>query len=279
MLTIMRFTFREAFSRKILLVSIIIALVFLGLFWTGVYFAVRDIERDHNQVLAAVIYPQLLLFGLYFGGFVVSFLAILSSAGLISGDIESGTIQSVATKPLRRSSIILGRFFGQGIFLAFYAAVLFAVIYTIVRTLTGMDLAGSGQAMAVFAMQPIVLLSASLLTSTLTSTIAGGAVVFMLYTLSVIGGFIEQIGWMINNLYLKNAGIVSSLIMPADSLYRKNVHILLRHQADSPLASFQQMGPFGSLAEPSMWMMVYTLAYIAVLVTLAMYAFNKKDLG
>lgn len=227
----------------------------------------------------AVIYPQMLLLGLYFGGFIVSFLAILSSAGLISGDIESGAIQAVATKPVRRTSIVLGRFLGQGIFLSFYAAALFAVIYTVVRTQTGMDLAGSGQAMAVFSLQPVVLLSASLLASTLTTTIAGGAVVFTLYTLSVIGGFIEQIGWIINNLYLKNAGIVSSLVMPADSLYRKNVHILMQHQADSPLASFQQMGPFGSLAEPSVWMMVYTLAYVAVLVALAMYAFNKKDLG
>lgn len=279
MLTIMRFTFREAFSRKILLVSVIVALVFLALYWTGVFFAVRDIERAQNRILAAVIYPQLLLFGLYFGGFIVSFLAILSSAGLISGDIESGAIQAVATKPVRRTSIVLGRFFGQGLFLAFYAAVLFAAIYAIVRTLTGMDLAGSGRAMAVFSLQPVVLLAASLLASTLTTTIAGGALTFMLYTLSVIGGVIEQIGWMINNLYLKNAGIVSSLIMPADSLYRKNVHILLKHQADSPLASFQQMGPFGSLAEPSTWMMVYTLAYVAALLVLAMYAFKKKDLG
>ncbi|MCL6611699.1 MAG: ABC transporter permease [Peptococcaceae bacterium] len=279
MLTIMRFTFREAFNRKILLVSVIVALVFLALYWTGIFYAVRDIERSQNSILASVIYSQFLLLGLYFGGFIVSFLAILSSAGLISGEVESGAIQAVATKPVSRTGIVLGRFFGQGLFLAFYAAVFFAAIYAVVRTLTGMDLAGSWRAMAVFSLQPVVLLSASLLSSTLTTTIAGGSVVFMLYTLSVIGGFIEQIGWMINNLPLKNAGIISSLIMPVDSLYRKNVHILLKPQADDPLASFQQMGPFGSFAEPSMWMMVYTLAYVAALLMLAVYAFNKKDLG
>lgn len=278
MITIIRFTFRESFSRKVLLVSAIMALVFLGLYWTGVHFAVRDIERSHNQVLAAVIYPQLLLIGLYFGGFIVSFLAILSSAGLISGEIESGTIQAVATKPLRRSSIVLGRFFGQGLFLALYAAALFTVLYTIMRTYTGMDLSGAWQAAALFSLQPVVLLSASLLASSLTSTIAGGTVVFMLYAVSVVGGFIEQIGWMINNLSLKNAGIVSSLLMPVDSLYRKTVHVLLKQQAESPLGLVQQMGPFGSLAEPSMWMQVYTLAYVAVLVMLAVYAFSKRDI-
>lgn len=278
MYTILRFTFREAFSRKVLLVSVIMAAVFLGLYWTGVHYAARDVEKSQNQLLAAVIYPQLTLMGLYFGGFIVSFLAVLSSAGLISGEIESGAIQAVLAKPLRRSSFVLGRFLGQGIFLALYSAAMFAAIYAIVRNITGMEPAGAGQAVLFFALQPLVILSLSMLTSALASTIAGGAVVFMLYALAVIGGFIEQIGWIINNTYLKSAGIVSSLIMPADALYRKNVHMLLpRRTGDA--AAFQQMGPFGSMAEPSVWMTVYTLAYILVLVLLAVYAFSKRDIG
>ncbi|MFZ5634117.1 MAG: hypothetical protein ACOY40_14840 [Bacillota bacterium] len=80
------------------------------------------------------------------------------------------------------------------------------------------------------------------------------------------------------NLYLKNAGIVSSLIMPADALYRKIVHVLLQ-PAGKPLIALQQMGPFGSLAEPSLWMTVYTLAYVAAAALLAVYAFVRKDIG
>lgn len=279
MFAIIRFTFREAFSRKILLVSVVMAAIFLGLYWTGIHFAARDIERSNNQMLAAVLYPQLALFGLYFGGFIVSFLAIISSAGLISGEVESGAIQAVITKPLRRAGFVLGRFLGQGIFLSLYAALFFLAIYAIIRTQTGADLAGVEKAVLIFVLQPVVLLSACLLASSVASTIAGGTVMFMLYAISVVGGFVEQIGQIINNLYLKNAGVVSSLIMPVDSLYRKNVHVLLKQQGVNPLSSFQQMGPFGSLAEPSVWMMVYTLAYIAGLVALAVYFFSRKDIG
>ena len=278
MFTIFRFTFREAFSKKVLLVSAIMAVVFLGLYGAGVFFAARDITRSGNQVLASVIYPQLTLFGLYFGGFIVSFLAIISSAGIISGEIESGAIQAVITKPLRRSGFALGRFLGQGVFLGLYSALLFAAIYAIIRVFTGTDLSGVWRALPVFSLQPVVILSLAMLASTLTGTLAAGTLTFTLYALAVVGGFIEQIGWIINNLYMKNAGIISSLIMPVDALYRKTVHILLPQQAAGPAAALQQMGPFGSMAEPSRWMMVYTLLYIAFCLGLTLYYFDRKDI-
>lgn len=276
MFTIFRFTFREAFSRKILLVSIIIAAVFLGLFGAGVHFAVKDIVKSHNQMLASIIYPQLLLFGLYFGGFIVSFLSIISSAGLISSEIESGNIQAVITKPLSRCEIITGKFLGQGVFLASYAAVMFAAISSIIYYKTGMQFPWIWRAGLLFMLQPIVLMSVTMLASVLTSTIASGAMAFMLYSIAVVGGVVEQIGYLINNLYLKNGGIVSSLIMPADSLYRKIVHIMM--PADNPLSAVQQMGPFGASAEPSVWMVVYTLLYVLAFYLLSVYYFARKDI-
>lgn len=277
MLTILGFTFREAFTRKVLLVSLIMAAVFLGLYWTGVHYAVRDISRSQNQMLAAVLYPQLLLFGLYFGSFIVSFLAILSSAGIISSEVESGSMQSVIPKPIRRSEIVLGKFLGQGLFLASYAALLFGAIYAVIYTKTGINPAGVWQSLLLFSLQPLVLMSVALLFSTLTGTVVAGAGTFMLYAVAVVGGVIEQIGWLINNLYLRNAGIISSLMMPADSLYRKITNIMLR-EAEDPLSGLRQMGPFGSSAEPSVWMIVYSVAYVFVMLGLSTYYFGKKDI-
>lgn len=277
MFTIFRFTFREAFTRKVLLVSLIMAAVFLGLYWTGVYYAVKDIEKAHNQLLASVIYPQLLLFGLYFGSFIVSFLTILSTAGIISSEVESGVIQAVIPKPIRRSEIVLGKFLGQGVFLAAYAALLFASIYAIIYTKTGIRPAGSGEAALLFSLQPLVLMSVTFLLSTLTTTVASGTVAFMLYSVAMVGGFIEQIGGIINNLSLKNAGILSSLIMPVDSLYRKIVYVLIP-PASNPISAVQQMGPFGSSAEPSVWMITYSILYVLAFLCLSLHYFARKDI-
>lgn len=277
MFTMLMFTFREAFTRKVLLVSLVMAAVFLGLYWTGVHYAVKDINKAQNQMLAAVLYPQLLLFGLYFGSFIVSFLAILSSAGIISSEVENGSIQAVIPKPIRRSEIVLGKFLGQGIFLASYAALLFGAIYAVIYTKTGINLAGVWQSLLIFSLQPVVLMAVTMLFSTLFSTVVAGAGAFMLYAVAVVGGVIEQIGWLINNLYLRNAGIISSLMMPVDSLYRKIANVMLR-SADNPLAGLQQMGPFGSSAEPSVWMVVYSIAYVFVMLGLSIYYFGKKDI-
>lgn len=277
MLTIMGITFREGLNRKVLLVSMVLAAIFLGLYGTGVHYAAKSLAEFPNPMLETVICPQLLSFGLYFGGFIVSFLAIFSAVGAVSSEIESGIIQAVITKPIRRRDYILGKFLGLGLFLALYAAMFFTVIALIVNVKTGLVLEGQWRALGLFALQPVVLLAVTLYGSVVFPTIANGVVMFMLYAVSIIGGMVEQIGWFINNTGLQQAGIVTSLIMPVDSLYRKIVHVLL-NPAGNPMHALQQMGPFGSMAEPSVWMVVYALLYVLFFTGLAVYSFNRKDL-
>lgn len=277
MLTILKFTFKEHFSRKVLLLSLILAAIFLGLYGLGVHFAAKDLARNPNPMLVDVVFPQLLSLGLYFGGFIVSFLAIFSTVGAVSSEIENGIIQTIIVKPVRRSEIIIGKFLGTGLFLALYAFLFFLIVYFIIRLQTGLELSGMWKAAALFALQPIILLAVTLFGSTIISTIANGVVVFTVYMIGIIGGMVEQIAWLINNVTLQKAGIVASLIMPADALYRKIVGSLL-NPTGNPMMALQQMGPFGSMVEPSIWMVVYAVFYVLLFVGLAVYSFSKKDI-
>lgn len=272
MLAIIKMTFRESFSRKVLLISLILAAIFLGFYGMGVHFVRKDLN---DPMLALLVYPQLLSLGLYFGGFIVSFLAIFTSVGAISSEIENGIIQTVIPKPIPRRDIIIGKFFGLGLFLSLYAVMFFAVIVLIIQSHTSLELVGQWRAMALFVLQPLVLMAVTLSGSVLLSTIANGVVMFMLYSIAIIGGMLEQIGWVINNTAVKQAGIVASLIMPVDALYRKINHVLL---SSSDMAAQIMMGPFGSFSEPSMWMVVYAAIYIIFFTSLAVYFFNRKDI-
>lgn len=277
MLTMIKITIREGFSRKVLLVSLILATIFLGLYATGVHFAARDLSRHPNPAMAEVIFSQLFSFGLYFGGFIVSFLAIFSTVGTVSSEIENGVLQTIIPKPIPRYKIILGKFTGLGLFLSLYALLFYLVISLVIHYLTGLELVENCKAMALFALQPVVLLSVTLFGSTVMSTLANGVVMFMLYSVAIIGGMVEQIGWLIDNAVLQKTGIVASLIMPVDTLYRKIAHLLLS-PADNPLRALQQMGPFGSMAEPSVWMVIYSVLYIVIFIVLAIYRFSKRDI-
>ncbi|SFF98887.1 ABC-2 family transporter protein [Desulfotomaculum arcticum] len=277
MLTILKFTFKEHFSRKLLIFSLILAGIFLGLYGLGVHYTAKDLAQNQNPMIVDIVFPQILSLGLYFGGFIVSFLAIFSTVGTVSSEIENGIIQTIIIKPVRRCDIILGKFLGTGVFLALYAFLFFLALYFIIRLETGLELTGLWKAAALFALQPIILLAVTLLGSTIISTIANGVVAFTVYMIGIIGGMVEQIAWLINNVTLQKAGIIASLIMPVDALYRKIVNSLL-NPTGNPMTALQQLGPFGSMVEPSVWMVVYAIFYVLLLVGLAVYSFNKRNI-
>lgn len=277
MFTIAAMTFREVIRRRMLAVTVILAVAFLGLYGLAVHFVSRDIAAHADAMTKAIVFPQLLSLGLYFGSFIVSFLAIFAAVGAVSSEIENGTMHAIVPRPVTRTEIILGKFLGYGFMLIIYAAVFFLAIYFLIQNITGLDMRGHGTALALFCLQPLVLLAVTMLGTTLLSTLANGIMMFMLYAVAVVGGMVEQIGWFVKSQSLQQIGIVSSLLMPVDSIYRKIVYILMS-PAENPTFAVTQMGPFGSQAEPSIWMLGYTVIYAIGAVVAAVYVFARKDI-
>jgi len=278
MMTIIKYSIRENLNKKVLTLSLVLAVIYLGLYGTGLHFAARDILRNSmDPIFANIIFAQFLTLGLYFGSFIISLLAILSSVGTISSEIENGVIQAVIVKPISRRNIILGKFLGTGLFLFTYSILFFLVLYLLVSWQTGLEMTGFLPAMFLFALQPVVLLSVAVLGSVILSTLANGVITFTLYSVGMVGGMLEQMGWMLNNTFLQKTGIVTGLIMPVDTLYRKMVHLLVTPSGGA-LRPFQEMGPFGSFSEPSTIMMVYAAAYVIVLLFGAVSAFDRRDI-
>ncbi|MCL6449455.1 MAG: ABC transporter permease subunit [Armatimonadetes bacterium] len=278
MLTIALFTWREAVRRRLLIVTVFLAVVFLGLYGIALYFANKEICAHAGPVAQKLFIPQFFTLGLYFGSFIVSFLAILAAVATISGEMESGVIYAVLARPIHRAELVFGKLLGNGLLLVFYAALFLLALFLLVHAVTGFTVSGVAPAVALFCLQPLILLSVTTLGSVLFSTLANGVVMFMLYAVAVVGGMVEQIGWFVHSETMQRIGIVASLVMPVDAVYRKLVRILLA-AADSSGAALTQMGPFGAQSEPSVWMLVYTLLYMAGAVGLAVYAFNQKDIG
>lgn len=279
MLTIFSMTIKEIIRRRVLLVTIVLATGFLTLYGAGVHYGYKDIMEHSGRMsstVKALVVPQFLALGLYFGGFIVAFLAIMAAVGTISSEIENGTMHAIATRPVRRAEIVLGKFFGYGVMLAVFAALFYIAILVIIRTNTGLLVPIRMGALALFCLQPLVLLALAMCGTTLLPTLANGIVAFMLYSAGIIGGMLEQIGHLMKSGVMIKIGIVSSLIMPADSIYRKIVFDILASTGLSPTAAM--MGPFGSGAAPSVWMLVYTVAYITGLLLLGLWAFSRRDI-
>jgi Cu-processing system permease protein len=277
-ITIARITLREALRKKLFLVAVLLVIIYLLLFGTGLYFAGRDIEpvnRAGSQYMQFMIHAQLSTMGLYLASFIMAFLAIFSAIGTISTEIENGILQAILPRPIRRTEIFLGKFIGHSLVLIFFALVIFVGIAVMVKTMLGFSLINLPQALLLFVLQPILLLSVTMLGTTFLPTLGNGAAVFLLYSLAVIGGFTEQIGAIISSQKAINVGIIISLIMPSDAIYRKMVSMVL-----PPSINIlpQALGPFGSMSVPSIWMVVYSLGYFFAVLMLADYIFIRRDM-
>lgn len=292
MLTIARLTFKEALRKKILVAAIILSVLFLTVYGVGLHYATNTIEQQTAQgagrgmndgsfagadVMVESSKKLLILLGLYFSSSIVSLLAILSSVGVVSSEIENGIIHAMMAKPIRRRDIILGKFGGYAAMLSVYSALLFLSVLLLNYFIAGAALGNVPLLIALFIIQPLVFLAVTLAGSTAFSTLANGIAAFTLYIASSVGGMLEQIGAMLNNDMLVNTGIVTSLLMPADSIYR----LIASHVTNVPGGSISAMffGPFGAISAPSTAMVVYAFAYLIGFVGLASFLFSRKDIG
>jgi hypothetical protein len=108
------------------------------------------------------------------------------------------------------------------------------------------------------------------------STLATGGVVFGLYGIAFIGGWVEQFGAALNNQMAVNIGIVSSLIIPSEAVWRRAAYDMTPALTQS--LGFSAGGPFVSISVPSALMIEYAMVYTLVALMLTIYSFARRDL-
>ena len=116
-------------------------------------------------------------------------------------------------------------------------------------------------------------MTTSLAGSSAMPALATGGMVFGLYGLAFLGGWIEQIGALARNPTAVQIGIVTSLIVPTEALWRRAAY-----EMQTPLASSLGMSPFGAFSVPSGWMVVYAVFYLVIVFAIAVSTFNRRDI-
>lgn len=226
-----------------------------------------------NIVLLHEMVNFLLLAGLYSVNFMVIAMSALISVDTLSGEINSGTIQTLVTKPIQRWQIVIGKWMGFGLMLTFYLLLMAGGTMGVVYATSGYLAPHSTQGVALLWMNGMLFLSLSLWGGSFLSTLANGVVAFGLFGVAFVGGWMEQIGSFLGNQVAVNIGIISSLIFPCEAVWRRLVFNM-----QSPLVTRLGVSFFSSSSVPSQWMIVYAAAYAVVLLIIAMWRFNRRDL-
>jgi ABC-type transport system involved in multi-copper enzyme maturation permease subunit len=289
-LTIAQLTIAEARRRRVLLAGLIFGLGFLALFGFGYFLINREIQLapSERSVLPASFGgevlardPQMRVFfelmttaGLYAANFLTIMMAVLTPVDTLSGEVQSGAIQSILVKPARREQIVLGKWLGFWLMLAGYVLLMAGGVALIAWLVNGFGVRNIAAGLGLILLEATVLLSVSIAGGSRLSTLANGVMGFGFFGLAFIGGWIEQIGALVQNQTAQNIGVITSLLIPSDALWR-----LAAYTMQSPIVREVAVAtPLGSTTLPSNAMIAWALIYIAGVLGLGMRVFGRRDL-
>lgn len=274
--TIAGLTFKEAARRKILWAAFLLGLAFLALYGLGLKTLMESDPgafSEVNQLIRNQALGLPLVMALYAVNYLTVIMTVLTSVDTIAGEISSGTIQSIAAKPIRRWEVLVGKWLGFAGMLTVYLLMMAGGVLTETWLLSGYVAPNIPQGLFLMWIESLLLLSATFLFGTIFSTLTTGVIVFGLQSIAFIGGWIEQFGDMIHNQAAVKLGVVASLVMPSETLWRRAVY-----EMQSPIVKAVGMSPFNSASTPSDAMVVYAAIYGAVALWLAKRRFGGRDL-
>lgn len=167
----------------------------------------------------------------------------------------------------------MGKWLGLAGMLLLYLLLMAGGVMLMVNLISGYTAPNAWGGLALMALNAFLVLSISLAGGSSLSTLANGVLVFGLYGIAFIGGWIEQFGSLLNNQTAVNIGIVCSLIFPSEALWRRAAH-----EMQSPLVGAMGFSPFSSGSVPSGLMVGYAILYTLGAVALAIQLFHRRDL-
>jgi Cu-processing system permease protein len=275
LMTIAYLTYLEARRRRVVFAALMCGMTLLLIFAIAVYLITHAQHPVRPPwILETRIQLQMLsLAGLYAVNLLAVALAIVLPLDSLSGEIASGIMQTLASKPIRRSEIVLGKWLVYWVMIAAYVAMMVAGVVVSMRLITGFVQVHVSEATGLITLEATVLLCVVVAAGVRFTTVTNGMIAFALYAIAVVGGWIEQIGVMVSNAEAHYIGTVISLVSPTDALWRRAVYLL-----QPPVMSQVQITAYSPASVPTAAMVWWAVAFAFGALVLALRWFDKRPL-
>jgi len=282
-LTIARYTLREASRRRLLLTVAILTVIVVA--FTGWGFSRLTTLTCGRQACSPteikLATSLLLIMVTYMFNVVLVMGAVFIAAPSIAGEIESGLALAILPRPIRRMEVIVGKWLGLGALVALYAALTAILEFAAVKLVVDYLPPHPVEAILYGIGEGLVLLTLAILISTRLAPMAGGVIAVVVFGMAWIAGIAETIGIAFDNTVLTNVGVAMSLLLPTDALWRGVIYSL------EPVALITAGGqsrataagnPFFVSSPPPDAYIGWAVAWVIVVLSLAVFSFNRRDL-
>lgn len=146
-------------------------------------------------------------------------------------------------------------------------------IDVVTRLIAGVSAHHITQGFSLIWLESMLLLSLTFFFGTSFSTLTNGVLVLGLHGLAFLGGWIEQAGALTNTPKAVDVGIIASILMPSEALWRRAAF-----EMQAPLATALNFSPFSGASIPSGAMIAYAALYASVFLILAIWRLYRRDL-
>ncbi len=277
---IARLTWRECVRRKVFLLVPIVTAGFVTLYGIGVFYAFQEARsgfggQDFDVVgLTGASMVGLAMFMILFLG---SSLGIFLTFGTVRGDAELGTLQALVVRPVARSGLLLGRWFGASVVAVVYVAVLYASVIVLTGVIgdwwpVSIVVPGLGIAFGVMIVVALTILGSVFLTS-----IPNGIAMFMAYGAALLGGLLGQLGEGLGSDGLRRTGLVLSWALPFEALFQSGLYSLTAGTRGITRIVVQ-LGPLGGAQPGGAALWLWSLGFLVAVGAAALFAFERRDL-
>jgi len=267
-------TLREAARRKILWTALAAAALLLVVFAVALRLQVLEFQgRPMSPFVRYQVESGMLMVGLYTCDLLAVVMTILTSIDTIAGEISSGTIHAIATKPIARWQVMAGKFAGFALMIAVYVALTFAGTVAVAYWVTGVIPERPIAGYMLITSECLVVLTVTFLLGAWFPTLTAGVLALGLQAVAFMGGWLEQVSGFSQSQHIVTLGVITSLIMPSESLWRRAAYVM-----QTPLAASLSFSPFANVSIPSTMALVYAAVFAVIVFAAALRRLSTRDL-
>jgi ABC-type transport system involved in multi-copper enzyme maturation permease subunit len=278
-LTIAALTMREALRRKLIFALLAITVALVGLSAWGFY------RLSHNSAAITsgelqVALPTAFILFMFMFSFVVALSASAIASPSVSAEIDSGVLQAIMTRPVRRSEVLLGKWLGLAGLLAGYTVLVCGLEMAVVDWISGYLPPSPAAAIGFMFLEGAALLTLVLLLSTRMSALAAGVVGVALFGITWLAGVVGVLGSAFHIGAMRTASHVAQYLLPTDGLWHAAIYYLepssylLREVANEDVRG----NPFFAGSAPSGGYLAWAAIWFGLVLAAGLFSFGRREL-
>jgi ABC-type transport system involved in multi-copper enzyme maturation permease subunit len=283
MIVLARVTVQELFRRRVVWVLAILSIVSVALVGWGLERLVAIARADNvDEVQIAIGVSQILILIAFMFSFVLAMTAAFVGAPAIGGDLESGVALAILARPIRRTELMLGRWLGSAIVVVAYTVLSGLLAIGVAVLVSGYGPPEPFLAVGFLAGQALVLLTLTLALGSVLPSIAAGAIAVVGFGLGWMAGVMAGVATALGVDLLGRVAEASRWVFPSDGLWRGVIYgleppLVLLIAADE-VPELANANPFYAPAPPPLVFVVWSMVWIGLVLGLAAWRFERRDL-